>query len=408
MADNETLNDGVEELAQNAEQATEAVEEQIEDVSQMVGEVADEQVDDATVLLDDAADVFDAKVETAVRNVAEEAEAEQQELVEAAESAEVAPEPAPKKRERRSKQARAEKAARSGIDFADKPVKASATDKLATLGVPAWIAISVACLALGLLLGRFALSGGSAAGGASLVGKTTVSESELDKACAVYTYNGKTNTLTVREVIEQNGTIDSAKTEDGTYKIPSAEYAINAARTAILNAEVESRGIKVTEEDATAYAEEALGTSDFDAIASTYGMDAEAVKNLIMENCRLNALREEVIGGKLPDMPTAPTTAEEGKEDEVTKEYAKYIIELAGDEWDSEKGKWASEDSAYATALEGSKFTADGASYNDAQSAYYVAYQLYSEKQNDMSAKWTEFISGLMSQATIQVGTLVS
>lgn len=388
MADNETLNDGVEELALDPEQ--------------LAG--AGEQDEQETMLIDE-------KVETAVRNVAEEAKedfAEQAALVEesvAAEESAPAEQPAPAKRERRSKQARAEKEAQAAADQVE-PAKA-ATSKATMLGLPAWIAISVACLVLGLVLGRFVL-GGSAAGSSSLAGKTTVSDNELDTVCATYTYNGKSNTITVRDVIEQNGTLDAAKQEDGTYAIPSAEYAINAARTAILNAEVESRGIEVSEEDAAAYAETALGTSDFDAIASTYGMDADAVKELVMENCRLNTLREEVIGGTLPEAPTAPTTAEEGKEDEVTKEYADYIIELAGDAWSKKKGEWKDPEGAFATALDGADFSKDGASYNAAQSAYYAAYQLYSEKQTEMSQKWSDFIGGLMSQASIEIGTLIS
>ena len=138
-----------------------------------------------------------------------------------------------------------------------------------------------------------------------------------------------------------------------TTSLPSAEYAMTAARNAILNAEIESRGIEVSDEDVAAYAEKALGTSDFEAIGSAYGMDAEAVEKLITDNCRINALREQVVGEELPAMPEAPATAEEGKEDEATKKYADYIIALVGEEWDAKAGTWASEDSAYATALDG-------------------------------------------------------
>lgn len=404
MAEDEKLTTDAEEIVTEAEeQVEELVEEATEELEQ-AEEAAEEQL---TQLAEDV-EATEEKVEAAVQHVAEEAEADALAAEEALAQDDALEEEitAKKKRERRSKQARAEKAAKAGDDLeAAAAPKASILDKLATLGVPAWLGIAAACLVLGLILGRFAL-GGSAAG-IKLNGKTTVSEAELDNAYASYTYNGKTNTISVREVIEQNGTIEASKTEDGTYTLPSAEYAVNAARTAILNSEVDARGITVSDEDIAAYAEEALGTSDYDAIASTYGMDADAVKDLITENCRLNALREEIVGGKAPTMPESPAEAEEGKEDEATKDYADYIIKLAGDEWDAEKGTWAKEDSAYATALADYKVTKDGASYNAAQAAYYVAYQVYTEKSNEITESWNNFLNDLMSKASIQVGTLV-
>ena len=363
-------------------------------------------------------EAVDQKVEDAVRHVAEEAAADEatSTMFDAAASDQMAEgvtaqaggsdaESAPKKkRERRSKQARAEK---TGIAaFADAPAASNAS-KAAVLGTPAWIAIAVACLALGLALGRFVLGGGSAAT-ADLSSKTTVAESELDKAFATFTYNGSTEAITVREVIELNGTLDSAVTDDGTYKLPSAEYAINVARTKILNKEIDARGIEVSDDEVAAYAEENLGTSDYDAIDSTYGMDAEKVKQLIAENCRLMAMRKEIVGEDTATMPTAPDTAEEGKEDERTKEYADYILQLVGDEWDAEKGAWVDEESSYAVALDGTDFSADSASYNMAQSVYYVAYQKYNEQQTEMSNKWTDFLNELLSKASIEVNTLVS
>ena len=393
-----------EKMTEGAE-ALDTVEEKIENDVDGVIDEAGEAVDAAGSAIDEALDAVDGvaetvveeaqqvdeKVEAAVKHVAEEAEAQERET---------------KRRERRSKQARAEKAAKAGATAADEPRAAQKAGGLKALGTGAWLGICAACLAVGLALGHFVIGGSSST--ADLAGKTTVSEAELDDAYAVYTYNGQKYTISVREVIEQNGSVDAALTEDGTYTLPSAEYAINAARTAILNNEVEARGITVSDEDVTAYAEQNLGTSDYDAIASTYGMDAEAVKQLIAENCRLNALREEIVGTDVPTMPEAPTAAEEGKEEEATKEYADYIINLAGDEWDSDKGEWASKDGSYATALADYDVKADGATYTAAQTAYYVAYQLYTERQSEIGTQWSEFLNGLLSNANIQVGTLIS
>jgi hypothetical protein len=388
--------EGIEELDTAAEQVVddavveETAEETVADEAPAEEAVAEEQETVAQV-----ADEVDEKVEAAVRHVAEEAEAE---LKEAEEQIERTP------RERRSKQARAEKEAKRGFE---EPVAAPAkASLLSRLGTGAWLGISAACLVAGLLLGHFVIGG--SASGADFAGKTTVAEAELDNTLATYTLNGQSHTLSVREVMESAGTLDDFLSEDGTYKLPSSETAVNAARTAILNSEVESRGIEVSADEVAAYAEQNLGTSDFEAIGQTYGMDAAAVEKLITDNCRINALREQVIGTDLPVAPEAPATAEEGKEDEVTKEYADYIIALAGDEWDAEKGAWVDEASPYATALDGADFSKDGASYNAAISAYYVAYQVYNEQSATLSQQWTDFLNGLLSSASIQVGTLVS
>lgn len=394
------LDTAAEQVVDDADSVEETVEEVVADEAsdEVVDEViADEAPDDIAEqeTIAQASGEVDEKVEAAVRHIAEEAEAE---LKEAEEKAERTP------RERRSKQARAEKAAKGGFD---EPAAAPAkTPLLSRLGTGAWLGISAACLVAGLLLGHFVIGG--SASGADFSGKTTVAEAELDNTLATYTLNGQAHELSVREVIESAGTLEEALSEDGTYKLPSSETAINAARNAILNSEVESRGIEVSDEDIAAYAEENLGTSDYEAIGQTYGMDAAAVEKLITDNCRINALREQVIGEDLPVVPEAPATAEEGKEDEVTKEYADYIISLAGDEWDSEKGTWVDEASPYATALDGADFSKDGASYNAAVSAYYVAYQVYTEKSTAISQQWTDFLNGLLSSASIQVGTLIS
>lgn len=392
----EELDAAAEQVDDDAAVVEETAEETVAD--EAVAETAEEAVSDTAEeqqSATEALDEVDEKVEAAVRHVAEEAEAE---LKEAEEKAERTP------RERRSKQARAEKAAKRGFE---EPAPAPAkTSLLSRLGTGAWLGISAACLVAGLLLGHFVIGG--SASGADFSGKTTVAEAELDNTLATYTLNGQSHTLSVREVIESAGTLEEALNEDGTYTLPSSETALNAARTAILNSEVESRGIEVSDEDIAAYAEENLGTSDFEAIGQTYGMDAAAVEKLITDNCRINALREQIIGTDLPVAPEAPATAEEGKEDEVTKEYADYIIALAGDEWDGEKGAWVDEASPYATALDGADFTKDGASYNAALSAYYVAYQVYNEQSSAISEQWTDFLNGLLSSASIQVGTLIS
>ena len=62
-----------------------------------------------------------------------------------------------------------------------------------TLPVPAWVAICVTALVVGVLGGYFLL-GGAGAGSVSLDGRTTLSSGELDSTIATYTYNGLTAT----------------------------------------------------------------------------------------------------------------------------------------------------------------------------------------------------------------------
>ena len=403
MAD-ENLRGEAEELESPVVEATEEAAGLIDEAAEQAAE-STEQATESTEQAAEA-EALDEMVEIAVENVAKEAAAEnaaEEEVVAEVPAEQATDTASAKKRERRSKQARAEKAARSG---ASEPALPASAAKTASYGLPVLIAAAVGCLALGLVLGRFVLGGGAGSGAAS--GKTVITEAELDNAYANYTYQGKTSAITFREVIEMNGTLESAADADGNYTIPAAENALNAARTAILNKEIESRGIEVTEEEVTAYAEQSLGTSDFDAIASTYGMEPDAVKELVEENCRLTKLREEIIDGDVPAMPEAPATAEEGKEEEATKAYAEYILTLVGDQWDSKKGAWADESSSYATALADYNFDGKTASYNAAQAAYYVAYQEYTTKSQEIATQWTDFLNGLLSNASIEINSMVS
>ena len=102
------------------------------------------------------------------------------------------------------------------------------------------------------------------------------------------------------------------------------------------------------------------------------------------------------------------TTATENAANVPTKEYADYIIKLVGNEWDSASGSWASLDGPYATALSTYNITPSGATYEAAQSAYYVAYQQYSSSQTEVSSKWSDFVNELLSNSTMNLNTLVA
>ena len=289
----------------------------------------------------------------------------------------------------------------------------------------AWIGIAVATLVLSVIIGKFLLGGAAAAG--SLGGKTTVTEAELDTPIATYTYGGKSANITVREVIELNSSLDAAVNAEGTYNVPTADMALSAARNAIVREEARNRGLTVTDEELATYTTQTLGSADYASIASSYGMTEDMVRELLTDSCLMSKLRDEVVEENtsvtMPEPPTAPATTEaapadgetSGAEttetaaaDAPTADYAAYIIDLAGDEWDATKGTWVSPDGPYASALSSYGITKDAATYEAAQAAYYVAYQKYSEAQAAVSTQWSDFVNGLLSNASIQIATLVA
>ena len=277
---------------------------------------------------------------------------------------------------------------------AAKPAKAGAPK---TFGLPVLIGSAVAALAIGVVVGHFAL-GGLGAGN----GKTTLAESDLDSTVATYTIDGKSNKITAREAIESTTTLDAAKNEDGTYAVPSADTILSCARNRILTAQVEAEGITVSDDDMKAYAKETMGSDDIETIASQYGMEKDAAEKLLKEAAGVKKLYEKIVD---TDSLTAPTAPEEGK---TEAEYGKYIVGLLGDEWDAKKDTWAKTDGDFYSALGEQKFSSKSATFDQANAAYYVAYQKYSTEYSAASAKWTTYVNERLSKASIQINTLAS
>ncbi|WP_314945163.1 hypothetical protein [Olsenella uli] len=273
------------------------------------------------------------------------------------------------------------------------------------LSTPVWVALVVVALVVGVLGGHFLLGG---IGGSSLSGKTTLSEDQLDSVMGTYTYGGKTYDVTARDVITTQSSLSSAKQEDGSYKVPAADGVVSYARSAILAKAAEDQGISISDEDRDAYAQSTLGNSDYDSIASSYGMDADTVKKLISQSAAMSKLRDSVVTTNAGTAPTAPTKPADGQQDAATSDYAQYVIGLAGSEWDADNNGWAATDGPYATALSNYTITNDSATYEAAQAAYYVAYQQYSSTQSVAKSQWTNYVNGLLCNASISVFSLVA
>lgn len=272
-----------------------------------------------------------------------------------------------------------------------------------TLGTPSWIAICVVALVVGVLCGRFLLSNGL--GAAS--GKTTIGESDLDSTVATYAYNGSSHAITAREVLEQNGSVEKQANADGSYNVPSADSVLSYARNAIVLEEADRQGITVTDDDVSRYARDTLGTDDVATIGSNFGLDEDATKSLLHAAATIKKFHDSVITSTVPDQPVAPTAPSDGNQDTTSADYAQYIINLVGDEWDSANNTWAGTDGAYYAVLSTYSISNDSASYAAAEQAYYVAYNNYSNAMSQASKEWTAYVNTLLSNTSIQVNSLV-
>ena len=271
-----------------------------------------------------------------------------------------------------------------------------------TVGLPAFIACVVAAVVVGVLAGHFLLGSRSVA----LNGTTTLTSDQLDSAIATYTYNGSSIDVTAREVLAQSGDVESQADSDGNYSVPTATDVLSYVRNQVVLKAADAQGVTVTDEEVDAYAQSVFGTSDYSTLATQYSMDESALKQTLTDSAVMSKLRETVTTTELPDSPTAPTAPSSDATDTPTAEYASYIIELAGDEWDSANNTWASTDGDYYAALSTYEITNDSATYAAAQAAYYVAQSKYSTAANQVKSEFNTYCNELLSRSTLQLGSL--
>ena len=260
-----------------------------------------------------------------------------------------------------------------------------------------YIAIAVIAVIVAAILGYVI---GSDTFGPKGVGSATLTEDQLDSVVATWTFDGATNKITARQAIESQYSLDTVKDENGTYPTPSADVILAHARNQVLLKEAEKRDVKIDDKELAAAAEDTLGTSDFSTIASQYQVTEDQAKEIVRQQVTIQKLYKTIVKDA-PTAPAAPEEPENGDSAAVSAEYAAYIIDLAGKEWDKEAGTWASPDGTYATALAGEEFTADSASYAQAQKAYAAAYQDYAKHAADSNQSWTEYVNTLFAKADI-------
>ena len=262
------------------------------------------------------------------------------------------------------------------------------------------IAAFVVAVVIAAVVGFFIGNGGFGGKG---VGSATLTEDQLDSTVASYSYNGKKSDITAREAIESQYSLDTVKDGDGNYTAPSADVILSYVRNKILLDAAEDEDITVSSKEMKKYAEDSIGTSDYKTMATQYGVSKDQAKQIVRQSATLQKLYKKKVGDSSASMPTAPTEPADGNEEAASKDYADYIINLAGDEWDSSKGTWKDENSTYAKAFADDAFTTDNATYKQAMTAYYTAYQQYSSQASNASSKWTEYANGLYAKANISI-----
>lgn len=188
--------------------------------------------------------------------------------------------------------------------------------------------------------------------------------------------------------------------------MPAARDVVSYAQNQILLAEAESRGLTATDEEVSSFTSSIYGSDDYATIGEQWGLDEDSTRQILSEQTSIKKLQDDVVTVTLPTYPTAPTEPAEGEEDVATADYASYVIDLLGDEWDSEANTWARTDGTYYATLSGYEISNDSATYAAAQAAYSVAQSAYSDAYNQLSTEWTDFANGILSTATIQLGSL--
>lgn len=254
----------------------------------------------------------------------------------------------------------------------------------------------IVCVFVGLLVGFYFLGSGF-----TMVGRTSISEAELDQPVGIYIVNGVPNIISAREVLDSGNGLSQSLKEDGTYAYPTAEEVLAAVRTAVLNGEVTARGITISDEDMKEYAEQQLGTSDYSYIANYYGLDEASVQTFVRQAVGINKLRQEITGVADQLAPTAP---EQGQD---VASYKSYILNLLGDNWDAENNTWANEDNGYYEALGGDAFNPDAATYEQASMAYSIASEKYQADSAAAADTWNGFVNDVLKNCQVRIGEAI-
>ena len=229
-------------------------------------------------------------------------------------------------------------------------------------------------------------------------------ESQLDTVVGTYRYKGEVYEVTARDAILGSGSLSTARRSDGSYETPSTDEIVSYARNNILAQLVKDNGIEVSADEVAQYAMNLVGSSDADAVAAYFGMEATDAQRLLGEAAAVAKLRQTVVGQPAAE-PEPPQPPEDGVTEVGTAAYADYIIGLLGANWDSGAQTWANTANPYYEALKDEVFAPGSASYDSAQLAYSVARQEY-ENTPSAQQRWAEYLNTYLDEGSISVNTL--
>lgn len=234
---------------------------------------------------------------------------------------------------------------------------------------------------------------------------TKVSKKELGMEMARYDYDGKTYVLSVRDVIELTGSLDSMEGDDG-YAVPSSEKAVEAVRNAVVFSEAKKHGITVDEGDILDYVSETYGVPTVDELSQQVGIDVSDAKRQLRDRLIVKRLKDEVTGTTSLIPLTEPMIPDNGDSSAYDVRYAEYIKSLAGDEWNSESNTWNNPDGSFAKAFGENSFNGNEASYDMARIAYDVVNSRNNEIRSSVDKAWSEYVNDLFRRVSVTICTL--
>lgn len=232
-----------------------------------------------------------------------------------------------------------------------------------------------------------------------------VNEEQLSTEMVRYEYGGETFSLSVKDVIEETGSLESMRSGD-RYSIPSAERAVEAVRNAVVLAEAQKHGIDISDGDILDYVADSYGIATVDELAQQVGLDVDETKRQLKDRLIIRSLKKEVSGDQELIPLVEPPAPDDGDPGTMTERYGEYIRSLAGDEWNSVDNVWANPDGVFSKAFEASMFDGYVASYDMARTAYDVVHHKNEEIQADIDSAWSNYLNDLFRKTHITILTL--
>lgn len=273
----------------------------------------------------------------------------------------------------------------------------------------------LACLLVGTALGvmlsvvvsSMPKSGGTGeeGGDAPTLSEGVVDADGLDAEMVRYEHGGQSVSLSVRDVIELTGSLDSMA-DGASYRIPSAEKALEAVRNDLVLAEAARQGIDVSDGDVLDYVSETYGLATVDELARQVGLDVDETERQLRERLLIGTLKKNVTGDRTPDAVVEPFSPDDGDPQAMLESYALYIRSLVGDEWDDEAAGWRDPNGTFAREFADMPFDGATASYDMAQRAYDAVRRRNEEIQQSVDGAWSDYVNEMFRETTITfVGT---